>query len=130
MDKTIITRTFNKTISEFLDDIIEIIPEKQDVQNTKMYLDAIKSINPSLLIKVWYKHIYEIYGIQIESGDISFFINKNYVEDINIMQNANEVLHSIDKIRGPIRDMSEKNKEISMKYLQKLTQLSVLYNNM
>jgi len=127
MDKSTISRAFNKMMLEFLDDIILIVPENGDIKKTRLYFEALKSMNPSLLIKQWHIHVYDTYGEKIEAGDISFFLDKDYVADISVMQNATEVLEAINKLREPIRGMSETNKAVSMKYLQKMSQLSLLY---
>lgn len=128
MDKSSITKAFNKTLFEFLDEIIVIVPENGDVKNTRMFLDMIRSANPALIIKLWFSSVYEPYVEQIENNDLSFFIDKNYVDDTQYLLNAKDVMQGIDKIRQPIREMSETNKAVSMKYLQKLSKLSQLYS--
>jgi len=127
-DKSMITKAFNKTLFEFLDEIIVIVPDNGDVKNTRMFLDMIRSANPSLIIKLWFSSVYEPYASQIEENDLSFFIDKNYDDDTQYLVNARDVMQGIDKIRQPIREMSETNKATSMKYLQKLSKLSQLYS--
>jgi len=127
MDKTTIMRAFNNMFTEFLDDVIVIVPENGDIKKTKLYFDTVRSMNPSIVIKLWFSNVYEPYRNQIDAGDIRFFINKEYEQDIHELQNASEVLQAIQKLKQPVREMSEANKAISMTYLQKLSQLSGLY---
>jgi hypothetical protein len=127
MDKITITRAFNKMIFEFLDDIISIVPENIDIKNTKIYFETIKNLNPSLIIKLWYTYVYDPYKSYIDEGNVEYFINKNYISDVQKMQNVTEILNGIQKIRDPIRGMTETNKAISMTYIQKLSKLSEMY---
>jgi len=130
MDKTTIMRAFNNMFTEFLDDVIVIVPENGDIKKTKLYFDTVRSMNPSIVIKLWFSNVYEPYRNQIDAGDIRFFINKEYEQDIHELQNASEVLQAIQKLKQPVREMSEANKAISMTYLQKLSQLSGLYQTL
>lgn len=127
MDKTAVLKAFNKILNEFLEEVIHIVPDSTDIKKTKVYFDTIRSFNPSLVIKLWYSNIYAPYANEIDNGDIRFFIEKEYTEDIHALQNNTEVLQGIQKIREPIKSMSESNKATSMDYIQKLSQLSTLY---
>jgi hypothetical protein len=40
-----------------------------------------------------------------------------------------EILISIDKIRNPIKEMSDENKQHSLKYLKNLNKLSKMYDD-
>jgi hypothetical protein len=84
-------------------------------------------MNPSLMIKLWFSYVYQQYTEQIDNGDASFFIDKEYSNDLVEMKYANEILQGIQQLREPVRSMSEENKAVSMLYVQKLSQLSVLY---
>ena len=130
MDKKTVYRAFNNTLTEFLDQVIQIVPVNADIKKTKIFLDMVQKVSPSLVTKIWYDNMYSPYAAQIDEGDITFFIEKEYKEDVNAMQYANEVLQGIQKIREPIRGMSTENKEISMKFIQKLSQLSQLFQTL
>ena len=127
MDKSTVSRAFNNTLTEFLTEVMKIVPENTEVRKTKVYLEMIRTVNPSLVIKVWWSHLYTPYSNQIDAGDITYFIEKEYTEDINALQHANDVLQGIQRIREQIRTMSDENKSTSMRYIQKLSQLSQLY---
>ena len=129
IDKTLVSRAFNKMLFEFLDEVIQIVPDNSDVKNTRLFLNMIQMANTSLIIKLWYTNLYEPYKGQVDNNDLSFFIDKEYHEEANRLPNASEVLQGIDNLRTPIRSMSKANKDISMKYIQKLSKLSQLYND-
>jgi hypothetical protein len=66
----------------------------------------------------------------IDSGDIQFFFQKDYSEDLSILQNSGEIIKIIDTLREPVSNMSETEKAFTMKYLQNLSKLSMLYSSM
>jgi hypothetical protein len=53
-----------------------------DILTAKNSLLTIRKANPKLLIKIWYKYVAFPYNAEIESGNIDFFINKDYSKDV------------------------------------------------
>ena len=126
-DKSTILKAFNTHFFEFIQDIINIFPENSDLKATKTALDLLKKANPSLIIKVWNTYVYEKYKDVIYSGDISFFFDKDYNSDLSNMSNAGDIMKAIDKMREPVKSMSEENKTHSLKYIQNLCKMSNIY---
>ena len=126
-DKTTLNRAFNAHFFEFLDDIIEIYPDNDDIVGSKTSFTTIRKANPTAIIKAWYKYVYEPYKVPIDAGEISFFFDKDYSSDIGKLSNANDIMKVIDKIREPIRNMSDENKNHCMTYIQNLSRVSVAY---
>jgi hypothetical protein len=129
-DKSNIMRTFNSQFFSFFDDILLVIPENTEIQYAKKSFDTIKHANPSIIIKLWFKCIYTTYQKEIDEGDIRFFFEKDYSQDLTKISNAREIMNMIDKLREPIRNMDDKNKDISMKYIKVLSKLSTIYSTM
>ena len=127
MDKSSILRAFNNLFFEFIDDIIRIFPENIDVYNSKTSFELFKKANPTCLLKAWKTFVYQPYGDVIQQGNIDFFFEKDYKDDLKQMANANQIMGVIDTIREPLRNMDTKNKEIAVKYIQNLSKLSNLY---
>ena len=127
-NKSAILKTFNTHFFEFIDDVIRIFPENKDVKHARSSFEMIKTANPTAIVKAWYKFVYSPYTSVIEAGDITFFFDKDYYEDISHLSNVDNIMKIIDTLRSPIRDMGEKNKEHSMKYIQNLTELSRVYS--
>jgi len=127
MDKSAIMRSFNIHFAEFMKDISSILPENQDIKKGLNAFEVIKRLTPSLLIKSWYTNVYIPYTVEIDKGDISFFYEKNYDDDINQLSNADEITNIIDKLRLPIKTMKDINKQHTMKYIKNLCELSKLY---
>ena len=122
-------KAFNNHFKEFMDDIISIFPKDHELKTTKFFLDNILKIKPRMVIEVWKENILDLYKKEIEQGDLDFFINKDYSNDVGMGINGNgeTILNSIEKMRTKIRDMSDENKAKSVKYIQNLAKLCNLY---
>jgi hypothetical protein len=126
-DKKTILKSFNTHLFEFLDDIIHIFPDNLEIQTAKTSFSAIKHANPTIIIKTWVQYIYIPYKETINSGNIEFFFNKDYSEDLANVANSKEVLKIVDTLRGPVSSMTAIQKQFTMEYLQNLSKLSMLY---
>jgi hypothetical protein len=129
-DKTTIMRSFNNHFIDFISDIERLFPTNQDIKNGLKTFEMIKRVNPSIIIKIWHSNIYIPYNSVIQAGDITFFFDKNYADDLTYLSNAKEIMNIIDKIREPIKTMDSVSREHTTKYLQNLTSLSNLYFTM
>jgi hypothetical protein len=98
---------YSKNGKIILEPLIEIsekeawlfLPENKEIIYAKTSFETIKRFNPTVVIKTWYKHIFLPYKQVIDSGDLSFFINKDYSEDLSIVMNSTEIINMIDNIR-------------------------------
>lgn len=117
------TKVFNDLLCEFIEEIQTVFPMDADIAAAKTYVDKIRPLNPKLIPAVWKEHITSKYQKQIENGDIEFFLSKNYADDIQ-MDNAKEMLSIIDRLREPIRNMSNDDKINAFGYIQNLTELT------
>ena len=126
-NKTMIVRAFNQQFVDLLHDIIRIFPDNNDIQTSLTNLEGIKKANPALIPRIWYKYIYVPYKKVIDDGELSFFFEKNYAEDLTKMANAEKIVRIIDRIRQPVSSMAVVNQGHTMKYIQNLSKLSVAY---
>lgn len=62
MDKSSILKAFNNHLFEFVDDIITIFPENNDIKTTKTFFEMTKKGNVTLLIKIWFTFVETPYG--------------------------------------------------------------------
>ena len=118
---------FNNQFTEFMDDIVRVFPSNKDILTTKNMMATLRAGNPRLLVKIWKSFIADPYSTEIENGDISFFIDKDYVSDLQQMGDADKIVRSIDRLRDPIRNMERSNQDACMKYIQNLSKLSTIY---
>jgi hypothetical protein len=120
---------FNEHFIEFVSDIQSVFPEDHDLLVAKNSFLAIRKANPKLIVKIWNSYIVNKYKTQIENGDISFFLEKDYSQDVSNYEYSEKIMEAINRLRGPIKNMSKESQEKTMKYIQNLTKLSTLVGN-
>ena len=120
---------FNDHFVEFISDIQSVFPENTDVLTAKNSLMMIRKANPKMIIKIWKTNIVDKYRTQIENGDISFFIEKDYSTDLSKAEYSDKIMEGIDRLRKPIKQMSQENQQKTIKYMQNLSKLCILYES-
>jgi hypothetical protein len=130
-NKQLILKTFNKQFSEFIEDISNLFPGEKDIIVVGTFMKTIMFGKARAIIDVWYKFITVKYNNEIENGEIEYFLNKDYSEDLEAAPGSTDVLDGINKLRSTIKKAfdQESNKEKTIKYMQNLTKLSNLYYN-
>lgn len=123
---TNLVSVFNEHFAEFINDIQSVFPEDPDILTAKNALITIRKANPKLLVRIWVKYVVTPYQQQIDSGDINFFITKDYASDLVRNDNADKIMESIDRLRNPVKQMSVENQAKTMKYIQNLSKLALL----
>ena len=121
-----ILTAFNDHFIEFVNDVHCVFPDDADILATKNALTTIRKLNPRMIVKIWNSFIVSKYKSEIESGNIEFFVNKDYSQDISATNNSDKIMECIDRLREPIKNMSIENQSKVMKYIQNLTKLSQL----
>lgn len=127
MDNKTILAAFNNQLSEFLDDVVRLFPNDIDIRAAKNSLSMMKKMNPKLILTAWYNYVSQPYGEEILNKGLEPFIEKNYTEDIKYLEDSSKVLEVIDRIRNPIKEMNNTDKDISLKYINNLNKLSNIY---
>jgi len=117
---------FNDHFIDFVSDIQSVFPNDVDLLTAKNSFIAVRKANPKLIVKIWKTYIADKYKAEIEAGDINFFVNKDYSQDVSQSQNSDKIMESINRIRDPIKQMSAENKAKTIKYIQNLTKLSIM----
>ena len=123
-----ISKAFNGHFIEFIGDVSTILPNDKNIKTAKFYIDKVVKVNPTILIKSWKEYVTVRYSTEIESGDFSFFLNKDYKDDLTGVKETNKVIDAIELIKSQAQNFSDSNKEKITKYLQNLTKLSKLYS--
>ena len=122
-----ILSAFNDHFTEFVDDIKRVFPNDVDIATAANALAKLRKANPKIIIMAFKQFVSSPYKKEIESGEIEFFINKDYSQDIG-GDSASLILSKIDLLRKPVSEMNEGEQEKVIKYLQNLTKLADLYN--
>ena len=121
-----LVKVFNNHLLEFIEDVIRIFPKNIDLKTGKTFIEGIKKINPKSLIKIWKTSVVDIYEIYIKANDYKFFLNKDYKSDLP-NDSTNKTILIINDIKKLLQTTSTKNKEKSMKYVQNLSKICILY---
>ena len=121
-------RIFNKHFIEFLEDINISLPENSDILSEKKMYKMAMNTNPSFIIQIWNKYVVSKYKNEIEAGNIQYFIKKNYEADVANSNKSTRILDIIYRLKNTMQMLSDSNQHKSMKYIQNLTQLTILYD--
>lgn len=127
-DKSILLTAFNTQFYDFLDDIESVFMNDNGIKRAKNALYLIKKVNPTLIIRLWYKYIVVNYESEIDSNNINFFIEKDYKNDLRYLNSSDDIMKHIDSLREPVRSMGESNQKKSFMYIKNLCILSRLYS--
>lgn len=119
---------FNDHFMEFVSDIINVFPNDPDILAAKNSFALIRKANPKMIVKIWQSYVVNKYSAEIEGGDIGFFIQKDYKDDLLTAENSEKIVEAIDRLRNPVKSMTPEDQAKSMKYIQNLTKLSILYH--
>jgi hypothetical protein len=125
-----ILNAFNDHFMEFVSDIINVFPDNTDIVSAKNSFVLIRKANPKLIIKIWKSYVVDKYGSEIDLGNIGFFIDKDYANDLTNAENSDKIIESINRLRNPVKMMSEESQQKSMKYIQNLKKLCILYHSL
>jgi hypothetical protein len=127
MSKSEVLSIFNKQFTEYLKLMVDLFPEDKDIKNTEITLLSLKKMNPRIIIQVWYKYVTTKYKEHIYAGNLDYFIQKNYAEDLTDTENSRFILNKIEVLRAPIAKLNPENKERTLVLLKNLSQLSEVY---
>jgi len=127
MNKSDILNAYNNHIVEFFQDIIKIFPDNIDIQLAKTSLSTVRKVNPKLIIRIWKDYIYDKYNTEIANGNINFFIEKDYTDDLKYTENTSSILEKIATLRKPIKEMRKEDLDKSIQYMQNLCKLCNMY---
>ena len=129
MDKKCILRAFNEHFSEFMQDVIRVFPNDNNLYACKLAIEKMRKANPKLLISTFTTEFLNKYREQIKNNNIEFFIEKDYSESVKNAQSGSLILEKINLLREPVRNMNETDKEKTIEYIHNLMKLSDMYYN-
>jgi|TARA_B110000093_G_scaffold181858_1_gene226898 hypothetical protein len=129
-DPSTILSAFNDHFIEFMNDIVRVFPNDVEISTAKNSVQMIRRANPKMIIKAWKSYIVDQYSEEINSGDISFFIDNDYSNGIAGKLDNNQIMKTIERLRAPVKNMEPEDQQKTMKYIQNLTKLTSLYFTM
>lgn len=119
---------FNDHFMEFVEDIIRVFPDDADLVTAKNSFVLIRRANPKMIVKIFQTYVVDKYQSKIDAGDISFFIEKDYAEDLEDSGNSDKIIQAINRLRNPVKMMESDDQMKSLRYLQNLRKISALYH--
>ena len=120
-------KAFNNHLIEFIDDLINVFPDNLDIKTSRTFIEGLKKINPKKIPIMWKECVVDTFKDKILEGDLDFFLNK---KEYDLGGCSNEKGRKIlEDVRGLVILSSEENKIKSIKYVQNLTKLCILYFN-
>ena len=128
-----ILKAFTNHLIDLYDDLKRVYPNNVEVRNCRTWVEITKKVNPRLLITGWKEFLNDRYYEQIIEGEVNFFLNKNYTEELKLYSggiNNNKAYEDfIDDIKKKYMEMEEDNKKKTLKYIQNLCKLAAIYFN-
>ena len=106
-----IVKAFNDHFIEMVEDIASVFPDDTDILSAKNSLIALRKMNPKILIRSWNKYVVSKYHKEIAAGDLSYFLDKDYTDDLAASSESKRIMTAIDRLRTPIKSMSDVNQE-------------------
>lgn len=125
--KSNVLKAFNTLFFQFLDDVISIYPENDDLPAARNSFETFKKANPTALVKAWYAFVYIPYCDFIEEGNLQYFLDKDYSRDLEDSPYKKNVMEFVTNFRGQLKAMTPENQMHSVKYMQQLSKLSQMY---
>tara|TARA_B100000482_G_C12505719_1_gene258410 strand:+ start:129 stop:518 length:390 start_codon:yes stop_codon:yes gene_type:complete len=129
MDKSQILKGFNDHFVEFVEDVERVFPDNNDISTAKEAFIQMRKANPRLVIKAFNEYFLNKYRTEIESGNIDFFINKDYNSDFSVVGDSDFILKKIDVLRNPVKNMNKEDQTKVIQYIQNLSKLCDIYNS-
>ena len=127
MAKMQILRAFNEHFSELMDDVIRVFPDDTSLIACKVAIEQMRKANPKLILVTFREAFVNKYREKINEGNIDFFIDNDYEDDVVGAESSSIILEKINLLRTPVRNMKESDKNKTIKYIQNLTRLSDIY---
>jgi hypothetical protein len=107
MNAQMILTAFNDTFDEFVQTVVDWFPEDADILATKTLFAFMRKTNPKLIVKAWHGYVSIKYSKEIDEGNISFFIDKDYKSDLSDNVDSDKIIESINRLRFPIQNQSK-----------------------
>ena len=77
-----ILKAFTGHLIEFANEIRNVFPNDSHLRTSGIFLEGLVKINPKSIIIGWKECVNDLYKDQILKGDLDYFINKDYNEDL------------------------------------------------
>ena len=124
---------FNVKLKEFINDLITVYPQDEDLYTFKTSISMLLLVNDKQVIKIFKDFVYPKYKDHILQRDENFFLTHDYTDDVNsVGQNESPEFTDqlIVKIKSYWKTMTDDNKNVIWNYFTLLIKLVEKYINM
>lgn len=128
-EKNELLETFNNHFCECVGYVHNIFPQDITINTMLKSVNMLLMISKKKIIRFFKSNIVDIYSKQIETGDMTFFINKDYKADVSVVVDNNDfIINHINYIKSLVVGMNEEQQKNIMKYFKNLVVLCKLYH--
>ena len=113
---------FNRKMMEFVDEMIELVPEEGQFRAYKTGLEILVSSTPRVPMKFYNDLVLAPYGQQIAARDESFFLDTVLTDDL---ATSHDDMTIVPKLREYWADLDQDNKTAIWAYLILLQKIVV-----
>jgi hypothetical protein len=125
---------FNVKLKEFINDLITVYPQDDDLYKFKTSINMLLLVNEKQVIKIFKDCVHSKYKDHILKKDEKFFLTHDYAEDVNgVGQNEQSPEFTdqlIVKIKSYWKTMTDENRNIIWNYFTLLVKLVEKYIHM
>jgi|TARA_Y100000389_G_scaffold3023_3_gene2948 hypothetical protein len=113
-----IVEIFNNKLTEFINDLLKI-HDDSDLLAFRTSINLMVCVDNKKPIRMFHKHIFVPYAERIENKDETFFLEKDYSTDVEVVGKEYVDFNNglVNKIKQFWSEMESHNKDIVWKYL-------------
>lgn len=130
-NKPFILKTFKTQFTDYFKFIKKNFTfEKSEIRYMENIINLFVKYNSTKLIQIWFTYFSVPYGNCILEGNLNYFINKDYNNDIKLFEqeeNLNYLITVIEKTKKELMALDDTLKKECVHNLQNLTKLSIMY---
>lgn len=127
MNKSEILSGFNNHLNELLESLIEVMPDNIELKTACSTITLLRKTNPKIVIPIWKTYILDKYETNIMTGNLDYFLNKDYTEDVKDSANAVTILEKINVVKNTMKTLDKNNLDKTILYFQNLSKLCKIY---
>ena len=128
MDKTMILNAFNQLNMKAVDYSITLMPDNIELATMKNALAGLIATSPELNIITFKECTVKRYRTNIETRDVSFFVERKYDDNFEDIGISKLVFEKMDCLRMPVGQMEKANQDVIFDYMHKMIKLSDMYD--
>ena len=128
-EKNELLNTFNNHFKEMVNDVSTIYPNDLLLKMLNKSLNLLFMVSKKKIIIFFKDYIISKYYDEIMNGDLSFFINKNYDNELSDDYKSNNIIQNIEYVKSLVKNLEESEQVKIISYFKNLITICKLYFN-